>query len=92
MTVSEALKQIHKLRCAGVNCTQCAYLASLCDDREIVEIVATLKLRPLVFKEDVLRGERVTVGYAADRSGMVVFPKGTMPSKPMIDLEDIGLI
>ena len=93
MTESEALRLILKRRCAGVNCWECAYLASLCDDVEITQIVATLKLRPFTFKEEVFRGECVIVGRPADRSGQIVYPTLAGPPKPMpVDVEEIGLL
>ena len=87
MTVSEALKSIHKKRCAGASCARCEYLATVCDDPEIVEIVKTLRIMPLSFIES----GGMTIGIAADGSGSVIYPKGAKPPEPTFNAVDIGL-
>ena len=87
MTVSEALKSIHKERCAGADCARCEYLTTVCDEPEVMEIVKTLRIMPLTFKE--VNG--IVTGYAADGSGSVIYPEGAKPPKPTINLVDIGL-
>ena len=87
MTVFEALKSIHKERCAGADCARCEYLATVCDDPEIMEIVKTLRIMPLTFKEV----DGIVTGYAADGSGSVIYPEGEKLPNPTINLVDIGL-
>lgn len=88
MTAITARKLIHKRRCQGLECINCEYLAGLCSNPEVKEIVEALRLRPLTYKT--VNGERV--GYPSDGSGSVAGKAlGIKFTSRNTDEGDIGL-
>jgi len=100
MTKREAMQAIHKQRCRRVDCIHCEYLATVCENPEIMEIVKVLNLSPVLFKlENVPEFGLCKVGYFSDHSGILILPEdyktkpeGDEPEEIIGYLTDIGLL